>query len=73
MDEAGYRANRAALDDVAEAFEPYENGREYLNFTERPTDPARFYTPAAYRRLREVKRTYDPRNVIRANHAITPA
>lgn len=73
MDLAGYRANRAAIDAHTAALEPYLNGREYLNFTEHTTDPANFYAPTAYRRLREVKRTYDPRNVIRANHAITPA
>lgn len=38
----------------------------------RPTDPARFYTPYAYRRLRQVKAAYDPTNVIRANHPILP-
>jgi FAD/FMN-containing dehydrogenase len=73
LDEATYRANRAAVDAHAEAFEPYLNGREYLNFTEHHTDPARFYTPHAYRRLREVKRAYDPENLIRANHPILPA
>lgn len=39
---------------------PTPNGRGYLNFTEHHTDPARFYAPHAYRRLREVKRAYDP-------------
>ena len=37
------------------------------------TDPARFYTPTTYRRLREVKGQYDPGNLIRANHPIPPA
>jgi hypothetical protein len=68
-----YAANRAQIEKIETAFAPYDSGREYLNFAERPTDPARFYTPGAYRRLREVKGQYDPRNVIRANHAITPA
>ena len=61
------------LDKLAEAFAPYENGREYLNFTERQTDPARFYTPTVYRRLREVKAAYDPADVFRSNHPIPPA
>jgi FAD/FMN-containing dehydrogenase len=73
VDEASYRAHRSAIDAHADAFEPYLNGREYLNFTEHHTDPARFYTPHAYRRLREVKRAYDPENLIRANHPILPA
>ena len=73
MDNAGYQAHRAAIAAHAEAFAPYENGRQYLNFTEEHTDPARFYTPHAYRKLRQVKRAYDPGNLIRANHQILPA
>ena len=72
MDGAGYQAHRAAIAAHAEAFAPYENGRQYLNFTEEHTDPARFYTPHTYRKLRQVKRAYDPDNLIRANHQILP-
>ena len=62
MDLASYRAKPAsAIEAMEEALGPYDNGREYLNFTERHTDPAKFYTPAAYRRLREVKRPVRPR------------
>jgi FAD/FMN-containing dehydrogenase len=73
FDEASYQAHRTAIAAHAEAFAPYENGRQYLNFTEDHTDPARFYTQHTYRRLREVKRAYDPDNLIRANHPIPPA
>ncbi|HKP19850.1 MAG TPA: FAD-binding oxidoreductase [Gaiellaceae bacterium] len=73
IDEASYRASRGTLDELDEALAPYDSGRQYLNFTERPTDPARFYTPYAYRRLRQVKAAYDPTNLIRANHPIPPA
>jgi FAD/FMN-containing dehydrogenase len=73
FDEAAYHAHRAAVEGLAEAFEPYGNGREYLNFTEHHSDPARFYTPHAYRRLRQVKAAYDPENLVRANHPIPPA
>jgi FAD/FMN-containing dehydrogenase len=73
LDEQTYRANRGQLDALARAFAPYDTGRQYLNFTERPTDPARFYTPHAYRRLRAVKAAFDPGNVFRANHPIPPA
>ena len=45
---------------MEEALGPYDNGRQYLNFTEEHTDPARFYTPHAYRRLRQVKRRVRP-------------
>jgi FAD/FMN-containing dehydrogenase len=68
-----YRASRAQLDQVAAALAPFDTGRQYLNFTEEHTDPARFYTPDAYRRLRDVKAAYDPDDVFRANHPIAPA
>jgi len=73
INEATYQSSRATIGAMETALEPYTNGREYLNFVEHPTDPARFYTPNAYRRLREVKAQYDPRNLIRANHPILPA
>jgi FAD binding domain/Berberine and berberine like len=73
MNEEMYRANRSQLDKVAEALGPYDNGRSYLNFAERRIDPARFYTPSVYRRLREVKRAFDPADLFRANHPIAPA
>jgi FAD/FMN-containing dehydrogenase len=73
LDEPMYRANRAQLARLAEAFTPYESGRQYLNFTERPTDPARFYPPVVYKRLREVKAAVDPGDVFRSNHPIPPA
>jgi FAD/FMN-containing dehydrogenase len=73
FDESSYQASHGQLEQLGEAFAPYANGREYLNFIERPTDPARFYTPAAYRRLRKVKGQYDPQHLFRANHPIPPA
>jgi FAD/FMN-containing dehydrogenase len=73
MDDESYRANRDRLEQLEAAFAPYENGRQYLNFVEETTDPARFYTEDAYRRLRLVKAAYDPRNVMRANHPIPAA
>ena len=73
LDEETYRANRAQLAKLAQAFEPYDTGRQYLNFTEEGTDPARFYRPEAYRRLRAVKADVDPENVFRANHPIPAA
>ncbi len=73
LDEAGHRANREQLEVLADALEPYDTGRQYLNFTEQPSHAARFYPPAVHRRLRALKAAVDPRNVFRANHPITAA
>jgi FAD binding domain/Berberine and berberine like len=73
LNEEMYRAHRSQLDRLREALGPYDNDRSYLNFAERRIDPARFYTPSVYRRLREVKRAFDPADLFRANHPIAPA
>ena len=41
FDEETYRANREQLELVRLALTPYDTGRQYLNFTEEDTDPAR--------------------------------
>jgi FAD/FMN-containing dehydrogenase len=71
--EESYASHRAALAAIRWAFYPADNGRQYLNFTEEKSDPATFYRPEAYRRLREVKRDIDPGNIFRANHPIAAA
>jgi hypothetical protein len=73
FDEETYRANREQLDFLRAALAPYDNGRQYLNFTEDHTDPARFYTEDTYRRLRELKAAVDPGNVFRATPPIPAA
>jgi FAD/FMN-containing dehydrogenase len=47
--------------------------RTYLNFAGASQDPALFWRPRAYDRLRRIKAAVDPGNVIRANHTIPPA
>jgi FAD binding domain-containing protein/berberine-like enzyme len=73
LDEGTYRANRTQLAALREALTPVDTGREYLNFTEHKTDPARFYTSETYRRLRAVKSEVDRDDLFRANHPIAPA
>jgi FAD/FMN-containing dehydrogenase len=70
FDDETHRATHERLALLADAFAPYDTGRQYLNFAERPTDPARFYTPDTYRRLQAVKAQYDPQQLFRANHPI---
>jgi FAD binding domain/Berberine and berberine like len=50
-----------------------EAERTYMNFTEAPIGTEAMFGRADHERLREVKRRYDPTDVIRANHPIAPA
>jgi hypothetical protein len=65
-------AIEAQLDQVADAFAPYDSGR-YFNFTEEPDDIEAMFPAGAIDRLRAVKSTYDPNGLFKANHEITPA
>jgi hypothetical protein len=49
---------------------PWAARQTYLNITETRTDPARFWDPQAYARLRRVKAAVDPADRIRSNHPI---
>ncbi|GAA4234518.1 FAD-binding oxidoreductase [Actinomadura meridiana] len=51
----------------------YATGGSFMNFLHDTSRTASAYTPADHRRLREVKRAYDPRNVFHRNHNIQPA
>jgi hypothetical protein len=55
---------------VSAAIAPYTSGRQYLNFAERPHDPAAFYGEQTYARLRRVKAQVDPLELFRGNHEI---
>jgi FAD/FMN-containing dehydrogenase len=52
---------------------PWAARQTYLNFAETRRDPASFWSPHAYHRLRRIKAAVDPHNLIRANHPIPPA
>jgi len=58
------------LDRVFAVFEPHLSSTVYPNFTERPSHPESLFG-AASERLGTVKRTWDPRNVIRSNHPVS--
>jgi FAD/FMN-containing dehydrogenase len=72
FDEAGDAAVRAALADIDAAVLPHHAG-EYANFVETPADASRFFAPAAWERLRAVKRRYDPEDVFAGNHHVPPS
>jgi FAD/FMN-containing dehydrogenase len=55
---------------MVDAIAPWDIGSAYLNFTEEPVDPAKFYEAGAYARLRRVKAEVDPEGRFRGNHDI---
>lgn len=61
------------LDVVQRALRPWEADRCFPNLTERPAPTAWFHDPTTLARLRRVKASYDPQDVIRANHPVEPA
>ncbi|WP_328359406.1 FAD-binding oxidoreductase [Streptomyces sp. NBC_00445] len=57
------------------AMAPYGTGRSMVNIHGRPgseSDRARAWTPEVYNRLRQDKATYDPKNLLRYGHTVTP-
>ncbi|MET9445137.1 FAD-binding oxidoreductase [Streptomyces sp. NPDC006610] len=70
--EAVERATRS----LHEAMAPYGTGHTMVNIHGAPgdeTDRARAWTPAHYARLRHAKSAYDPADLLRFGHVVTPA
>ncbi|MFE6450659.1 FAD-binding oxidoreductase [Nocardiopsis dassonvillei] len=63
---------RAEMERLAARLAPYATGSVFLNFLSDPERVAAAYTPDNLRRLRELKRRFDPDNVLRFNHNIRP-
>jgi hypothetical protein len=72
FDEPSDVAVRDALADIEASVLPHGAG-EYPNFVEAPADASRFFEPAVWERLRDVKSLYDPHDVFKGNHHIAPA
>ena len=70
--EAG-RVVREAVDAVQTRLAPWSTGGTYLNFAERHKAGTALFEADTYRRLQQVKATYDPTDLIRSNHPVTPA
>ncbi len=64
---------RAHVRAVRAALAPWAASRTYLNFAETQGDPASFWSEQAYQRLRRIKATVDPDNLIRSNHPVPAA
>jgi hypothetical protein len=63
----------AGVRDVQAAVSGWAAPRQYLNLARTAGDPARFWSPEAYRRLRHIKAAVDPGDLIRGNHPVPPA
>ena len=55
------------------ALAAYDTGSAYLNFVEEPTDASKFYSDAAYKRLRSIRAAVDPHGLMVGNHPIPAA
>jgi FAD/FMN-containing dehydrogenase len=64
-------AVHAHLPKVMRAMAQWDAGTAYLNFAGDSVDPAKFYSPENYARLRRVKAEVDPAGLFRGNHAIS--
>ena len=64
---------RAAVEAVVARLRPHSTGQSFLNFLGEPDRVPDAYTAEDYRRLGEIKATWDPDNVFRGNHNIPPA
>ncbi len=63
----------AHVEAVTTAMAPWAARQMFLNIAETHRDPASFWTPSAYDRLRRIKTAADPGNLIRSNHEVPPA
>ena len=70
VDEASAIAVRTHLDQIVDAFEPYDCGRTYTNFVDHPTATSEAFDAETYARLRALKAELDPENVFRVGRVI---
>jgi hypothetical protein len=63
----------AQLDKLADAMNPWAAEVGYFNYAERPCDVDAILPAATCERLGQVKRSWDPDNLIRANHSVALA
>ncbi|HSD25308.1 MAG TPA: FAD-binding protein [Solirubrobacterales bacterium] len=73
MDPAMRDPITSRLDRMADAMKPWAAEGGYFNYAERPCDVDAILPAETCQRLAQVKRSWDPDNIIRANHSIALA
>jgi hypothetical protein len=73
MDPASREAIDGALDRLADAMDPWAVERGYFNYAERPCDVEALLPAETCERLAQVKRSWDPGDMILANHSLASA
>jgi FAD/FMN-containing dehydrogenase len=58
---------------VRETLRPWESGRTYFNFTERRVETHGLFSSEAVDRLRQIKHRFDPGELFRVCHPVSPA
>ena len=64
---------RAQAQAVKDALTPWHAGYDYYNFEDTPAPASAVLPPASYRRLQEIKASYDPDRAIISTHPVWPA
>jgi hypothetical protein len=73
MDPAMRDPITAQLDKMADTMKPWAADRGYFNYAERPCDVEALLPAATCERLAHVKRSWDPHDLILANHSVAMA
>jgi FAD/FMN-containing dehydrogenase len=73
MDPAMGEAINGALDRLADVMGPWAAERGYFNYAERPADVDTLLPADTCERLAQVKRSWDPNDLIMANHSVSLA
>jgi hypothetical protein len=66
-------AVRAQAQAVKNALAAWHAGYDYYNFEETPAPASAVLPPASYRRLQQIKASYDPGQAIISAHPVWPA
>ena len=73
MDPAMREPIDGALDKLADVMSPWAAERGYFNYAERPADVDALLPAETCERLAQVKRSWDPNDLIMANHSVSLA